>query len=196
MTAANHRERIGAGEKARAGQRSDGLLPGVDQVGIDLVFGRKRADAEQAVFRLQRDVDAIGNEVGHQGRNADAQIDVEAVAQFFGGTLGHRRAHRAFLAGVGAGHCTEFDTLLVFLALDDAVDVDARHVDVVRIELTHGNQMLDLGHADLAAGGDHRIEVACGFAKQQIAVCVALPRLDDRQVGMDRFLQHVLLVAE
>jgi len=34
--------------------RGYGLLAGVDQVGIDLVFGRERADAQHAVFALQR----------------------------------------------------------------------------------------------------------------------------------------------
>ena len=59
VPAADHRERIGAGEEARARDRGDGLLAGVDQVRVDLVLGRERADAEQAVLRLQRDVDAL-----------------------------------------------------------------------------------------------------------------------------------------
>ena len=34
---------------------------------------RERTDAEQAVLRLQGDVDAVGDVVGHQGRDADAR---------------------------------------------------------------------------------------------------------------------------
>jgi hypothetical protein len=60
----------------------DGLLAGIDQIRVDGVCGRKRADAEQAVLRLQGDRHAFGNEVGDQGRNADAEIHVVAVAQF------------------------------------------------------------------------------------------------------------------
>ena len=39
------------------------------------------ADAEHAVLRVERDVDASRNEVGDQRRYADAEIDVVAVAQ-------------------------------------------------------------------------------------------------------------------
>src|SRR6185369_17728285 len=78
MAAADHREGVGAGEEAAARQAGDGLLAGVDKIGIDRVRHRKGADAEQAVFRLQRDVHAIGNVVSNQGRNADAEIDVVA----------------------------------------------------------------------------------------------------------------------
>ena len=96
VAAANHGERIGAREKGRAGHRRDGLLAGVDQVGIDFVLGRERADAEQAVLGLQRDVHAFGNVVGHQRRDADAEIDVVAVAQFLRGALRQQLADRIF----------------------------------------------------------------------------------------------------
>jgi hypothetical protein len=56
------------------------LLARVDQIGIDRVLGRERADAKQAVFGLKRDVHAFGNVIGHEGRDADAEIDVVAVA--------------------------------------------------------------------------------------------------------------------
>ena len=67
------------------GSVRDGLLAGVDQVGVDLVLGRERADAEQAVLALQPDVDVGADEVGHQRRQADAEVDVEAVLQFLRG---------------------------------------------------------------------------------------------------------------
>ena len=40
-------------KKLEPGQRRHGLLAGVDEVGIDLVLARERADAEQAVLGLQ-----------------------------------------------------------------------------------------------------------------------------------------------
>jgi hypothetical protein len=52
-----------AAEEAAAGQRGDGLLAGVDQVGIDLVLGRERPDAEHAVLALQPDVDPGGTKL-------------------------------------------------------------------------------------------------------------------------------------
>ncbi len=76
-------------EVGGAGQRRDGLLARVDEVGIDLILGRVGADAEQAVLRLKHEVDALGQEVRNQGRHADAEVDVAAVFEFLGGTGRH-----------------------------------------------------------------------------------------------------------
>ena len=64
------------------------------------------------------------------------------------------------------------------------------------IELAHFHQLLDLGHRHLAAGGDHRVEVARGLAIDEVAGLVALPGLDDGQVGADRVLEHVFAAVE
>ncbi len=50
MAAADHAERGGAVEKAALGQFGDGLLAGIDQVGINLVLIRERPHAEHAVL--------------------------------------------------------------------------------------------------------------------------------------------------
>ena len=63
------------------GSLGDRFLAGVDEIGIDLVLGRKRSDAEQPVLGVQRDVDARRNVVGDQRRHADAEVDVVAVFQ-------------------------------------------------------------------------------------------------------------------
>lgn len=42
-----------------------------------------------AVLRLERDVDPLGDVVRHQRRNADAEVDVPAVFQFLGGPRRH-----------------------------------------------------------------------------------------------------------
>ena len=68
MTAANHRERVGTIEKTAARQGGDGLLAGVDQVGIDFILCRKRSDTQQSIFALQPHIHAFRNVVGHQGR--------------------------------------------------------------------------------------------------------------------------------
>ena len=133
VAAANHREGIGAREKGRAGHRRDGLFAGIDQVGVDVLLGRERADAEQAVLGLQGDVHAFGNVVGHQRRDADAEIDVVAVAQLLRRAFRHQLADRIFfLGGRAALHGAELDPLLVFFSLDDAIDEDARRVDLSR----------------------------------------------------------------
>ena len=60
MAAADHREGVGAAEKARPGKSGDGLLAGVDEIGIDAVFGWVGTDAEQPVLRLQCHIDVSG----------------------------------------------------------------------------------------------------------------------------------------
>ena len=85
LAAADHREAVGGcREDARAGQRGDGLFAGVDEVGVDLGVVREGADAQHAVLALQPDGDLRVDEVGHQRGHADAEVHVEAVAQFLG----------------------------------------------------------------------------------------------------------------
>jgi hypothetical protein len=95
-------------------------------------------------------IHALGDVVGHQGRNADAEVHVEAVLQLAGGAGGH--------LVTGPGHVLYalppsslrtgalLDALLVVRALHDAVDEDARRVDVVGVELP-GHHALHLGDA-------------------------------------------------
>ena len=87
VPASHHRERVGAAEIGAAGRLGDRLLAGVDEIRIDLVLGRKRTDAEQAVLRMQRDVHAGRDAVRHQRRHADPEVHVVAVAQLAGDTL-------------------------------------------------------------------------------------------------------------
>ena len=89
MAAADHRKAGRAVEEARSRQRGDGLLAGVDQVGVFLALKREWAHAEHAVFRLQRHVDAFGDEVRDQRRDADAEVHIETVFKFLCGACRH-----------------------------------------------------------------------------------------------------------
>ena len=89
MPAADHGEAGRAVEIGAVRQFADGLLARIDQVGIDLVGVRERPDAKHAVLALQRDMHALRNVVGDQRRDADAEIDVIAVAQFLRGAGRH-----------------------------------------------------------------------------------------------------------
>ncbi|GCC44544.1 hypothetical protein chiPu_0028512, partial [Chiloscyllium punctatum] len=201
MAAAHHAERLGRGEIAGRGQLAHGLLAGVDEVGIDLVLVRERTHAKHAVLALQVHVDAVGDVVRDQRRDADAEIDVIAVAQLLGGAGGHLftgPGHEALLkrSDLGGGPRTgvaEFDPLLARADLDDAFDEDAGRVDVVRVDLAGRHQMLDLGDGDLRGGRHHRVKVARGLAVDQVAGGVALPGMDDGDVGEQAALHDVLL---
>ena len=79
VTAANHGKRIGAAEIAASGRFGDGLLTGVDQIGIDFTLARIRTDAQHPVLRVQRDVDTHRHIVGRQRRHPDAEVDHRAI---------------------------------------------------------------------------------------------------------------------
>src|SRR4029078_8389920 len=85
----HHAEGFGRGEIAGRRQFRDRLLAGVDEIGVHLVLLGKRAHAEHGGLALRADVDAVGDVVRDQRRDADAEIDVIAVAQLLGGTRGH-----------------------------------------------------------------------------------------------------------
>ena len=97
VAAADHRERRRRVEVRRPRQDRHGLLAGVDEVGVDRVLGRVGADAEHAVLGVQDDVDAVRDVVGHQGRQADAEVDVLAVGELGGD------ARRQLVAGEASG---------------------------------------------------------------------------------------------
>ncbi len=81
VPAAHHREGVRAAEVGGAGQLGDGLLAGVDEVGVHLVLGWIRSDAQHPVLGVQRDLHARGHVVRHQRRHADAEVDVVAIPQ-------------------------------------------------------------------------------------------------------------------
>ena len=56
--------------------------------------------------------------------------------------------------------------------------------------------MFDLGDADVAAARDHRVEVPRGFSKNEVAGFVALPRFDERDLGVDAGFEDVFLAVE
>ena len=89
MPAADHRKALVRAEIGRLWQLADRLLAGVDEVGVFLARERKGADAEHAVFRLERDGDARGDMVGDERRDADAEVHIEAVLQFARGAGCH-----------------------------------------------------------------------------------------------------------
>ena len=83
-----------------------------------------------------------------------------------------------------------------FCSLNDAIDVNARRVNLIGIELADLDELFDFGDANFAAGRDHRIEVPRRFSKNEVAGFVALPRFDERDLGRDSRFEHVILAVE
>ena len=62
-----------------------GCLPALIEVQVDFVGARRRPDAEDAVLAVQHDLAVVRQEVGDQGRQADAEIDIDAVGEVLRG---------------------------------------------------------------------------------------------------------------
>ena len=93
-------------------------------------------------------------------------------------------------------HGAKLDPFLVARSLNGAVNKDTRRVDLVGIQLADLDELLDFGHADLAAAGDHRVEVSRGFSKNEIAGFVTLPCFHERDLGLDAGFEHVFFVGK
>src|SRR5690606_15167370 len=89
LPAADHAEAGGGVEDRGAWAEGDGLLAGVDEVGVLLPLVGEGAHAHHAVLGLEGDVHAAREVVGDQGGHADAEVDVVAVAQLGRGDRGH-----------------------------------------------------------------------------------------------------------
>src|ERR1051325_3118719 len=206
VAAADHREAVGRGEEARGWKLGDGLLAGVDEVGIFFALVGERPEAKHAVLALQLHAHAFGNVVRHQRRDADAEIDVEAVAQLL------RRAFRHLLTGPGHGFLLNGyflgsrDDAFAYGALldmfygighvNDPLHEHARRDDVVGIDLARLNQDFHFGHRRLGRGRHHRVEIARGLSIDEVALGIALPGVHDRQIGDDAALHDVALAVE
>src|SRR5271156_6593292 len=87
------------------------------------------------------------------------------------------------------------DELLVRAPVDDALHEDAGRMDLIRIELARLDQNLDLRHGDAPGGRHVGIEVAGGLSIDEIALGIALPSLDERDVGHETRLEHISLAV-
>jgi hypothetical protein len=87
-------------EEAAACQQGDGLLAGIGEVIVFLTSGRRRAHAQDAVFRLQDHFAVLGDVVGHGRRLANAQVHVGAVMD----VLRHAGGQLVFRAFLVAAH--------------------------------------------------------------------------------------------
>jgi len=89
LAASDHGERFGRVEEAGPRSDGDGLLAGVDEVGIFVALEGEGAHPQDAVLGLQGHLHVVGDVVGHQGGNADAEVDVVTVAQLAGSDRCH-----------------------------------------------------------------------------------------------------------
>ena len=103
---------------------------------------------------------------------------------------------RLTLVGLCLPYRAPLNPLLVLLALEDSFDINAGSHDLVGIELTHLHQLLDLGNGDPRRRRHHRIEIARRLAIEEVAPAVALPCLDQREIGLEGMLQDMRTPVE
>src|SRR6266852_2529014 len=197
VAAANHSKGIGRRKITGAGKLGDGFLPCIDEIGIDFGFERIGTNAKHAVFRLQHHFNAFGNIIGDERGHADAEIDVEAIAQFLRDAAGNAFAFLFVSEHWSAfAHRSALDFFLVVGALEDGVDEDAGGVDLVGRQLAEFDELLDFSDYVIGGRGHHGIEVARGLAIDEIAPAIAFPGFDEREVPTQPALQNVVAAVE
>ena len=73
----------------RPAVRSPDGPPASVRVGCAIPSSGNRAGTDQPILRLEEHIHAVGNEVCHEGRNADAEIDEHSRTQFARDALGN-----------------------------------------------------------------------------------------------------------
>src|SRR6185437_927538 len=88
------------------------------------------------------------------------------------------------------------DPLLEIRAVHDTLDEDAGRVDAVGIDRAGLDEVLDLRDGDARRRRHHRVEVARRLAVDEVAFGIALPGMDDGEIGDDAALHDVALAVE
>src|SRR5206468_7200450 len=93
-------------------------------------------------------------------------------------------------------HGALLDPLFVVFALQDVLHENARRDDVVWVDGAGLDQVLHFGDGDARGGRHHGIEVARRSPIDEITRPIAFPRLDEGEVGAQRFLEDVRLAVD
>src|SRR5579864_8869649 len=83
---------------------------------------------------------------------------------------------------------SSFNLLFVNFALKDPFHVNTGRVNQVWFQFTHLDQMLNLGNRYFCRRRHHGIKIPRGLAIDEIAPLVALPRLDQGEIGLESAL--------
>ena len=206
VTSTDHSEGLGRVENGSTRDKGDGLLAGVDDVGVELLLGGVTAHSEDTVLGLEPDVDALGDVVGSENGDTDTKVAVVAVLELLGRTLGDTDTVllRLALGGVvlglggGLGGLSQGDelNLLLLSSGDDAVDVDTGEVNVHGVDLADLDNVLSLDERVLGSLGDEGTEGAGGVTEDTVSSLVDLPGAEDGDVTVNGGLEDVALAVE
>src|SRR5579872_1177563 len=100
------------------------------------------------------------------------------------------------LALAALAHGALLDALFIGVVMDNALHKDAGRVNLVGVDLTCRDEVLDFGDRDAAGGRHHRVEIARGLAKNEVTLGIRLPGVDDRKIGDEAAFHHIGLSVE
>src|SRR5262245_40030729 len=89
-----------------------------------------------------------------------------------------------------------FDPTLVSVAFQNALHEDSGGMHGIGVELARWDERFNFRDGDGGGSRHHRIEVARGTPVDQIAVMIALPRAHEREIGLERHLEHVVTAVD
>src|ERR1700674_1209762 len=93
-------------------------------------------------------------------------------------------------------HSSFLDSSFEMCTLKNSFHKYAWCIHQVRIQFARFDQVLDFSDCDLGRGRHHRIKIARGFAVDEVTPSVALPGLDEGEVGFQRALHDVSAPVE
>ena len=133
------------------------------------------------------------DEVRHQRRHPDPEVDVHAVAQLARRAPGHLIARQGGHARRSScGRSAARSVFRSFAALDDPLRRRSPGCGPDRGRAAPGSTSSSTSAiVTLRRGRHHRVEVARRLPVDEVAEAVALPGLDQREVGAERRLEHV-----
>src|SRR5450755_1878849 len=88
------------------------------------------------------------------------------------------------------------DQPAVVRPLYNALHVDPRRMDAIRIQHARLDQFLDLGNRDSSSGSHWRVEIPRGLAIDKISFSVPAPGLHERDIGDEASFKYVGLAID
>ena len=85
----------------------------------------------------------------------------------------------------------ELDTLLVVLTLEEALHIARWEVDIIWLEFSNWNDLLDFNNASLTSACHIWVEVSCCLSEDNVTELVSLPCLDERELTLESGLEDV-----
>lgn len=149
-------------------------------------------EAKNAVLTLQSDIDAWVEEVGDKCGDADSEVYIHAVFDFFSSSSHHTLPANLCVSLARNNHWltwrvdhAELDWLFVIGTSNNAVYENTGEMDLVRVQLACRNNLFDLNDTSATSGGHRWIEIAGSFSELYVTRFVSTPSLDKCKVSGD-----------